>query len=97
MKLKMLKPRIAEAPMRLQPARTQVVERIRGRQLQRIRAEHLRREPLCRRCMQRGYVTIGVHVDHIVALINGGTETPENRQTLCKPCHDEKTNEDLCR
>ncbi|NHO64634.1 HNH endonuclease [Aestuariicella hydrocarbonica] len=29
--------------------------------------------------------------DHIVPLCEGGTDTKSNRQTLCKPCSDQKT------
>lgn len=33
----------------------------------------------------------GWHVDHIVELIDGGTHTLDNMQTLCIPCHNLKT------
>ena len=54
-----------------------------------IRAEQLRREPLCRECKKNGRITSGDTVDHI----NGDTynNSPENLQTLCKACHDSKT------
>lgn len=35
------------------------------------------------------------HVDHVVALINGGTESFDNLQLLCEPCHKVKTTADL--
>jgi 5-methylcytosine-specific restriction protein A len=34
-------------------------------------------------------------VDHIKALVNGGSNDDGNLQLLCKPCHDDKTNRDL--
>jgi 5-methylcytosine-specific restriction endonuclease McrA len=42
------------------------------------------------RCVKCGkYVTGGMdtHVDHIVALANGGDEGDANKQTLCAPCN----------
>jgi len=55
----------------------------------RLRAEQLRKEPLCRACSKTGRIVAGNTVDHI----NGDTynNTPENLQTLCKSCHDHKT------
>lgn len=69
--------------------------RIRGRTLQRIRALHLRAHPLCGLCQERGHVTPATQLDHIVALVNGGTDTPDNRQGLCDACHLEKTAQDM--
>lgn len=69
--------------------------RIRGRALQQIRQKHFRREPLCVMCKDKGLVTLATELDHIVALVNGGTDTPDNRQGLCKPCHEIKTLADL--
>lgn len=37
----------------------------------------------------------GFHLDHIVAVINGGEDTDEQTQVLCPPCHDIKTAKDL--
>lgn len=69
--------------------------RIRGRRLQRIRADHFRLHPLCVRCVERGIVRAATQLDHRVALVNGGTDTPDNRQGLCDDCHETKTREDL--
>ena len=69
--------------------------RIRGRTLQAIIARLLRANPLCVRCMERGRPQLAVEVDHIVALCNGGTETDDNRQGLCRDCHRQKSREDL--
>lgn len=70
-------------------------ERIRGRKLQRIRKRHLMQFPLCVMCEAAGRLSIATQVDHIVALVNGGEDTAENRQSLCDDCHKAKTREDL--
>jgi 5-methylcytosine-specific restriction endonuclease McrA len=31
------------------------------------------------------------HIDHAVALVRGGTDTLDNKQLLCIPCHKAKT------
>ena len=99
MKLVMLKPRVAKiAASRLaiiQPLWSMPHYRIRGRALQEIRAEHFRDNPLCVHCLARGIVTAAVELDHIIALSNGGTDTPDNRQSLCSACHRAKTIVDL--
>jgi 5-methylcytosine-specific restriction protein A len=71
------------------------VSRIRGRRLQRIRAAHLRANPLCVHCTAKGRVAGATEVDHIVALVNGGEDIEENRQGLCRECHRIKTAADL--
>lgn len=70
-------------------------DRVRGRKLQRLRAELFQREPLCRRCAARSIVRIATQRDHIVALTNGGKDTEDNVQPLCDECHEAKTREDL--
>lgn len=72
-----------------------IVERKRGRAAVRARARHLAREPLCRRCKARGFLTVAEVVDHIVPLALGGSDHDRNKQSLCKPCHDDKTAEDF--
>jgi hypothetical protein len=34
-------------------------------------------------------------LDHVVALVNGGDESEENRRPICKPCHRKKTIVDM--
>ena len=70
-------------------------QRIRGRKLQEIRQAHFRLHPLCVRCKGLGRVTVATQLDHIVALDNGGTDTPGNRQGLCDACHEIKTAIDM--
>lgn len=95
-----LKPRVQTLGARLAPlpAPSRAVDyRIRGRELQRIRDEHFRAHPLCVRClaMDPPRYSIATELDHTLALTNGGTDTPDNRQGLCAPCHVDKTAEDL--
>lgn len=71
------------------------VERIRGRRLQRIRREHLQREPLCVLCARKQVVRAGTEVDHVIPLFKGGADDETNRQTLCDECHKAKTRQDL--
>lgn len=75
-----------------------MVDRKRGRWLQEFRRRHFLHQPCCMRCESMGRVTVGTQIDHIVALANGGKdfdEDPDNAQTLCVPCHEIKTAEDL--
>jgi 5-methylcytosine-specific restriction protein A len=36
-------------------------------------------------------VTLATHRDHIKSLGEDGTDTPDNTQGLCIPCHDAKS------
>ena len=81
--------------MRISATKAKTVDRIRGRRLQRIRHQHFMQDPLCVACKAKGLVTIASQLDHIQALVNGGTDTPDNRQGLCVPCHEAKTRRDL--
>lgn len=51
----------------------------------------LQREPLCRECMKNNIVTQATEVDHIIAKRNGGKDSFDNLQSLCKSCHSMKT------
>lgn len=58
----------------------------------RTRAAHLVTEPLCRACAAMHRVRAGREVDHIVPIALGGDKTADtNLQTLCSPCHKDKT------
>lgn len=97
MKLKLSQPRVALLTPRVTvaPAPSRAPSyRIRGRALQQIREAHLRLHPLCVRCLLKGFLTPGDEIDHIIPLSQGGTDTDDNRQTLCAPCHVEKGRED---
>lgn len=69
--------------------------RIRGRKLQEIRSRFLAKHPLCSRCSAQGFITAAVEVDHVIPLFKGGADEDQNRQALCKPCHLDKTREDM--
>ena len=71
------------------------LNRTRGRKWQRIRERQLRLHPLCARCVENGFVTVATEVDHIVPLYKGGTDAWANLQSLCDPCHKDKTAEDM--
>ncbi len=70
-------------------------ERIRGRTLQTLRARLLMANPLCVVCQRAGRVRLATDLDHIVALVNGGSNDDANLQGLCAPCHIDKTAKDL--
>ena len=71
--------------------------RIRGRRLQRINSEVLRKQPLCVRCLEFGRIKLAEVVDHITPLAK--EKVPDNpylpRQGLCRRCHDAKTASDF--
>lgn len=46
---------------------------------------------LCVKCAVAGRVAEATDVDHIKAKAHGGTDDPDNLQSLCAPCHREKT------
>ena len=58
-----------------------------GTSWQRLRREHLMRQPACVACGS----TQRLNVDHIVPLARGGTNDTSNLQTLCAACHSTKT------
>jgi 5-methylcytosine-specific restriction endonuclease McrA len=61
------------------------------------RNRRLDAEPLCRHCAGRGFVTPAVEVDHIKPKALGGDDAWDNTQSLCKPCHQDKTRQDIRR
>ena len=55
---------------------------------ERVRQQQLRDEPRCRQCGAEEHL----QVDHILNIARGGAlYDRENLQTLCKPCHDKKS------
>lgn len=72
-----------------------MVERLRGQAGVEQRHRRLAAEPLCRMCTAKGVVRAATVVDHIVALVNGGTDDDSNVQSLCRWHHEAKTREDL--
>jgi len=54
----------------------------------RLRAQQLRREPLCAMCFERGITRPAVDVDHIVPLADGGEPWSfDNLRSLCHEDH----------
>ena len=72
-----------------------MTDRIRGRALQERRELAMQLNPLCVRCKEQGRVTLWEELDHVVSLDKGGEDILENTQGLCKPCHRDKTAEDM--
>ncbi len=66
-----------------------------GRRWQRLRRAVLAAEPLCRACKERGRLTVANEVDHIVPIVEGGTDERSNLQALCKSCHSAKTRREV--
>lgn len=61
--------------------------RLRGRAGQEQRARRLARtDGLCEHCLAAGRVTVATRVNHKVPLIQGGPDTDENTENLCRPC-----------
>jgi 5-methylcytosine-specific restriction protein A len=64
-----------------------------------IRSKVLKRDHgLCQSCKSRGLIRFAQEVDHIIRLSDGGSNNPDNLQSLCTACHTAKTNaENGCR
>lgn len=45
----------------------------------------------CQVCLAAGRISLARAVDHIVPKAQGGTDAPENLQSICDPCHRLKT------
>ena len=65
--------------------------RIRGRRLQVLRKRLFQEQPLCVECKKHGRVRLSQERDHIIAIEDGGEDTEENTQGLCKDCHAKKS------
>lgn len=67
-------------------------ERGYGTAWDKLRAQVLTAEPLCRSCLnEHGRATAATQVDHIKPKADGGTDDIDNLQPLCRPCHDRKS------
>ena len=47
---------------------------------------------ICQECKTRHIITPATDVDHIIEKAHGGTDDLDNLQSLCNPCHKDKTN-----
>jgi hypothetical protein len=65
--------------------------RIEGRRGVELRKRRLRKHPLCAECKSRGLTTATEELDHVTPLAFGGTDTEDNIQGLCGPCHAAKS------
>lgn len=69
--------------------------RISGRAGVALRLRRIQLHPVCAECAKRGRTTATQEIDHITPLAMGGTDTDDNVQGLCAPCHAVKSaNED---
>lgn len=67
-------------------------ERGYGHTWRKLRIQVLKRDNyLCVAHMAKGQLVEATDVDHIVNKANGGTDDMDNLQSLCSPCHKEKT------
>ena len=63
-----------------------------GRAHVKLRAQLLKREPLCRLCLAKGRVTPATIADHVTPIAKGGAVYDiTNMQPVCRGCHDAKT------
>jgi 5-methylcytosine-specific restriction enzyme A len=69
-----------------------------GREWQVTRKRILARDKgLCQPCLQAGRYRPAREVDHIVPKFEHGTDDDSNLQSICKPCHDAKTQAEALR
>lgn len=76
-------------------ASTTATKRLQGSQWMKQREKVLRLSPICYICKAKGKFTLATEVDHIKALINGGTNDMDNLAAICKPCHKAKSRKDM--
>lgn len=95
MRLKTLRPRLAAVSSTRVPvlvAQPGRVERKRGSAGVKDRNAIKDRDcGLCQECRRQGKTTIGSEVDHIIELQDGGSDEADNKELLCRPCHEAKT------
>lgn len=88
-RIKTLKLRPTARPAEQRPSACQ---RGYDRHWQRIRAWRLAECPWCEDCRDRGEMVAANEVDHVIAILAGGTHDVANLRCLCKSCHTRKTN-----
>ena len=70
------------------------ISRIRGRKLQRLRADLFARFPWCVLCPKRGTHNRSTIRDHTIPLAEGGRDDATNEQAICVDCSRIKTDEE---
>lgn len=75
------------------PGRLSASARGYGANWRRIRSRILKRDNhLCQECMRQKRIVPAYAVDHITPKARGGTDSFDNLEAICKPCHQAKTN-----
>lgn len=89
-----IKPSIATVQAsRLRPATVSAQVRTRGSAWMAIRQRILARDcGLCQVCARDGRLSLARDVDHVRELSDGGTDADGNLQSICGPCHRNKSN-----
>lgn len=66
-----------------------------GTHWDKMRVYVLRRDKgLCQPCLRNNRTSLANAVDHIVPKAKGGTDDMENLESICAPCHKDKTTKD---
>lgn len=68
-----------------------------GRHLTNARRALFKEQPICVECERKGFVRLATIRDHIIPVAEGGSDTPDNTQALCKVCHDSKSKAEAAR
>ena len=90
--MKMLAPRVTNAPTSRIKTNTTANTRTRGSVWMKIRDAIMRRDlGICQSCVRAGKLTKATQVDHIIPLHQGGTDAMENLEAICTNCHSIKT------
>ena len=72
--------------------RSTAAQRGYGPDWKKLRAEILERDfGLCQIHLRDGHEVLATHVDHIVPKHRGGSDDPDNLESLCVACHRMKT------
>lgn len=70
-------------------------ERGYGYKWKKLRAKVLIRDAhLCQTCFRAGIITVASEVDHKLNKARGGTDSMDNLESICSPCHKDKTNKE---
>ncbi|MCW8884153.1 MAG: HNH endonuclease [Motiliproteus sp.] len=66
-----------------------------GHAWRKLRKQAMNRDSwLCQACLEMGRVTPATEVDHVIPKADGGTDRLSNLRAICKPCHQDKTQQD---